>query len=39
MNDFMEEFDGARAGEVAVGVFVALAAYKLARNLIIAAFS
>ena len=39
MDDFLEEFDATRAGEVAVGVFVALAAYKLARNIVLAACS
>ena len=37
MEDFFEEFDAVKAGEVAVGVFVALAAFKLVRNIVIAA--
>lgn len=38
MNDFLEEFDGVKAGEVAVGVFVALAAFKLAKGIMRACF-
>ena len=30
MNDFLDDFDGTKAGEIAVGVFVALVAFKLA---------
>ena len=37
MNDFFEEFDAVKAGEVAVGVFSALAAFKLVRKIVIAA--
>ena len=37
MEDFFEEFDAVKAGEVAVGMFVALAAFKLIRNIVIAA--
>ena len=39
MDDFLDEFDAVRAGEIAVGVFVALAAYKLTRTIILAACS
>ena len=31
MNDLFEDFDPTKAGEIAVGVFVALAAFKLAK--------
>jgi len=31
MNEFLEDFDPSKAGEIAVGVFVALAAFKLAK--------
>ena len=37
MNDFFEEFNAVKAGEVAVGVFIALVAFKLVRNIVIAA--
>jgi len=37
MDDFFERFDAVKAGEVAVGVFIALAAFKLARKIVIAA--
>ena len=39
MNDFLEEFDAMRTGEIAVGVFVALAADKLIKYIILAACS
>lgn len=38
MNDFMEDFNPTKAGEIAVGVFVALAAFKLAKNIARACF-
>ena len=38
MNDFLEDFDSTKAGEIAVGVFVALAAFKLAKAVIRACF-
>lgn len=38
MNDFLEEFDSTKAGEIAVGVFVALAAFKLAKAVARACF-
>ena len=38
MEDFTEDFDLRRTGEIAVGVFVGLAAFKLAVNLVKACF-
>lgn len=38
MNDLFEDFNAAKAGEVAVGVFVAIAAFKLARSIVRACF-
>ena len=38
MNDYLEDFDPTKAGEIAVGVFVALAAFKLAKALARACF-
>lgn len=38
MSDFLEDFDSTKAGEIAVGVFVALAAFKLAKAVIRACF-
>ena len=38
MNDLFEDFDPTKAGEIAVGVFVALAAFKLAKALARACF-
>ena len=34
MNDIFEDFNATKAGEVAVGVFVAIAAFKLAKGII-----
>ena len=34
MNDFFEDFDAGKAGEVAVGVFVALVAFKLVKGIV-----
>lgn len=31
MNDFLEDFDPTKAGEIAVGVFIALTAFKLVK--------
>jgi hypothetical protein len=38
MNDFLEDLDAGRIGEVAVGVFVALAAFKLVEGIVRACF-
>ena len=38
MNDFAEEFNSVKAGEVAVGVLVALIAFKLAKGIVRACF-
>ena len=38
MDDLMEEFNAAKAGEVAVGVFVALVAFTLAKGIVRACF-
>ena len=38
MNDLLEEFNAAKAGEVAVGVFIAIAAFKLAKGIVRACF-
>ena len=38
MNDLFEDFDATKAGEVAVGVFVAIAAFKLAKGILRACF-
>ena len=38
MNDFLEDFDPTRVGEIAVGVFIALTAFKLAKALARACF-
>ena len=38
MDDFLEDFNSAKAGEIAVGVFVALAAFKLAGAIVRACF-
>ena len=38
MNDYLEKFSGTKASEIAVGVFVALAAFKLAKAVIRACF-
>ena len=34
MNDYQEEFNAAKAGEVAVGVFVALVAFKVVKGIL-----
>ncbi len=34
MDDFLEDFNSAKAGEVAVGVFVALVAFKLTKAIL-----
>ena len=34
MNDFFEDFDAGKAGEVAVGVFIALIAFKVAKGIV-----
>jgi hypothetical protein len=34
MDDFMEEFNAAKAGEVAAGVFIALIAFKVAKGIL-----
>ena len=39
MNDLFEEFNATKAGEVAVGVFVAIAAFKLAGCIVRACFA
>lgn len=39
MNDLLEDFNAAKAGEVAVGVFVAIVAFKLAKGIINACFN
>jgi len=39
MNDFADEFNSVKAGEVAVGVLVALIAFKLAKGIVKACFS
>lgn len=38
MNDFLDEFDSTKAGEIAVGVFIALTAFKLAKAIARACF-
>jgi len=38
MSDHLEDFSGTKASEIAVGVFVALTAFKLARALLRACF-
>jgi hypothetical protein len=38
MDDFLEDFNGTKAGEIAVGVFVALVAFKLAGSVARACF-
>ena len=38
MNDFLNDIDPARTGEIAVGVFIALAAFKLAKSIVRACF-
>ena len=38
MNDSFEDFKGTKAGEIAVGVFIALVAFKLAGCLARACF-
>ena len=38
MNDLFEDFNSTKAGEVAVGVFVAIAAFKLAKGIVRACF-
>ena len=39
MDDFLENFNSAKAGEIAVGVFVALTALKLAKAIAKACFA
>ena len=34
MEDFLEDFNGTKAGEIAVGVFVALVAFKVAGAIV-----
>ncbi len=34
MNDYFEDFDAGKAGEVAVGVFIALIAFKVAKGIV-----
>ena len=38
MSDFLDDFNAAKTGEIAVGVFIALVAFKLARNIVRACF-
>ncbi len=38
MNDLFEDFNATKAGEIAVGVFVALAAFKLTKCIVRACF-
>ena len=38
MNDFAEEFNSVKAGEVAAGVLVALIAFKLVKGIVRACF-
>ena len=38
MNDFLDEFDSTKAGEIAVGVFIAPTAFKLAKAIARACF-
>lgn len=38
MNDLADEFNSVKAGEIAVGVFVALIAFKLAKGIVRACF-
>ena len=38
MNDLFEDFNATKAGEVAVGVFIAIAAFKLVKGIVIACF-
>ena len=33
MNDYLEDFNPGKAGEVAVGVFIAIVAFKLAKGI------
>ena len=38
MNDLFEDFNATKVGEVTVGVFVAIAAFKLAKGILRACF-
>ena len=38
MNDLFEDFNATKAGEVAVGGFIAIAAFKLVKGIVRACF-